>query len=176
MAQESTMKDIDVLVIGGGIAGTLAALKAKEAGASKIVIVDKGYTGNSGMAAFGAGHLWVYIPGEDNLEDQFRSTVRALGWLAQQDVIGDHFERVYGVVQDMENCGAEFEKTPDGKWERTLGRGKALGMRFHGPQMMESIARAVKKRGIELVRHTMVTDLLVNNGSVRRRSGSHCRS
>lgn len=173
MAEESRTKDIDVLVIGGGIAGTFAGMKAKEAGANKVVIVDKGYTGNSGMAAFGAGHLWVYIAGEDNLEDQFRSMVRGLGWLAQQDLIEDHFNRVYGIVQDMENCGAEFEKTPDGKWERTLGRGKALGMRFHGPQMMEAIARTVKKRGIEQVRNTMVTDLLVDNGRVCGAVGFH---
>ena len=38
----------DVLVIGGGPAGTWAAIKAREAGA-KVLLVDKGYCGTSGI-------------------------------------------------------------------------------------------------------------------------------
>ncbi len=38
----------DVLVVGGGIAGCFAAIKAKEAGAD-VILVDKGYVGKSGQ-------------------------------------------------------------------------------------------------------------------------------
>jgi succinate dehydrogenase/fumarate reductase flavoprotein subunit len=40
----------DVLVVGGGPAGTWAAIKAAEAGAD-VVLADKGYTGASGATA-----------------------------------------------------------------------------------------------------------------------------
>ncbi|MDT0483929.1 FAD-dependent oxidoreductase [Streptomyces doebereineriae] len=47
----------DVLVVGGGPAGTWAAIKAAQAGA-EVVLTDKGYTGASGAtAAVGTG-IW----------------------------------------------------------------------------------------------------------------------
>ena len=45
--QSELTLDTDVLVIGGGPAGTWAAVKAVAAGA-KVVLVDKGYCGASG--------------------------------------------------------------------------------------------------------------------------------
>ena len=49
--------DADVLVLGGGPAGTWAAVKAAEAGA-RVVLADKGYCGASGAtAAVGTGVL-----------------------------------------------------------------------------------------------------------------------
>ena len=40
----------DVLVVGGGPAGTWAAIKAAEAGVD-VILADKGYTGASGATA-----------------------------------------------------------------------------------------------------------------------------
>ncbi|MFC1969575.1 FAD-dependent oxidoreductase [Chloroflexota bacterium] len=173
---ESKISDIDVLVIGGGIAAVFAAIKAKEAGAQTVVMVDKGYTGTSGMTPFAAGFLFAYFPGEDDLDDQFRSMVRGLGWLAQQDVVMDHFERVYGIMQDMEDYGVEFEKTEDGKWKRTAGRGKVPGMHFAGPKLMEVMAKALRKKGIQQVHRTMVTDLLTRDGEVHGAVGFDVRT
>ena len=49
----------DVLIVGGGMAGAWAATSAAQAGA-KVVLVDKGYCGTSGVtAAAGPGHWWV---------------------------------------------------------------------------------------------------------------------
>lgn len=51
---ESESVDADVLVIGSGIAGLFAAVKAHDAGA-KVVMVSKGRLGTSGMTPFGKG-------------------------------------------------------------------------------------------------------------------------
>jgi succinate dehydrogenase/fumarate reductase flavoprotein subunit len=45
---DSLELDTDVLVIGGGLAGTWAAVAAARAGAS-AVLVDKGFRGTSGL-------------------------------------------------------------------------------------------------------------------------------
>ena len=56
MASEITI-ETDVLVVGGGIAGCFAAIKAKDKGLD-VVIVDKAYVAKSGgTAAAGAGAL-----------------------------------------------------------------------------------------------------------------------
>ena len=52
----------DVIIIGGGIAGCFAAVKAKETGAKDVLLIDKGYVGKSGCATFGAGSFKGYIP------------------------------------------------------------------------------------------------------------------
>lgn len=49
----------DVLVIGGGLAGTWAAVAAARKGA-KVVLAEKGFCGTSGVTATaGPGHWWV---------------------------------------------------------------------------------------------------------------------
>ncbi len=44
----------DVLVIGGGAAGAMAAIRAREAGAD-VLLVDKSVFGRSGCAALASG-------------------------------------------------------------------------------------------------------------------------
>ncbi|WP_455825730.1 FAD-dependent oxidoreductase [Pseudomonas graminis] len=49
----------DVLIVGGGLAGTWAAVAAAREGA-RVILVDKGYCGTSGVTATaGPGHWWV---------------------------------------------------------------------------------------------------------------------
>ena len=58
MSQEKVI-DTDVLVIGGGMAGCFAAIKAREQGVG-VLLVDKGYTGKSGQTPF-ASHFSVFM-------------------------------------------------------------------------------------------------------------------
>jgi alkanesulfonate monooxygenase len=59
MAAPPDAFETDVLVIGGGVAGTWAAVAAAREGA-RVVLADKGYCGASGVAATaGPGHWWV---------------------------------------------------------------------------------------------------------------------
>ena len=48
--------ECDVLVIGGGFAGLFAAIKAREAGAS-VILVDKGFVGKSGLSPFSSSFI-----------------------------------------------------------------------------------------------------------------------
>jgi succinate dehydrogenase/fumarate reductase flavoprotein subunit len=54
----------DVLVIGGGMAGASAAMKAREAGAD-VLLVDKAFFGRSGCSALASGVYPSYMPGDD---------------------------------------------------------------------------------------------------------------
>ena len=51
----------DFLVVGGGIAGLMAAIHAAKLG-SKVIVADKGNTKYSGAARSGNDHFWCYIP------------------------------------------------------------------------------------------------------------------
>ncbi|CUH67426.1 Fumarate reductase flavoprotein subunit [Thalassovita gelatinovora] len=70
----NTDYDTDVLVIGGGMAGLFAAVKAHDAGAATM-IVSKGRLGSSGLTPFGKG-FFVFDPEtETGTIDDFVDTV-----------------------------------------------------------------------------------------------------
>ncbi|KAF0812654.1 Fumarate reductase flavoprotein subunit [Andreprevotia sp. IGB-42] len=57
--RETLQLEADVLVLGGGLAGTWAAVAAARSGA-RVILADKGYCGTSGVTATaGPGHWWV---------------------------------------------------------------------------------------------------------------------
>jgi succinate dehydrogenase/fumarate reductase flavoprotein subunit len=53
--------EADVLCIGGGIAGLMAAIRAAELGV-KVVVAEKGNTLTSGAGGMGNDHFLCYLP------------------------------------------------------------------------------------------------------------------
>jgi len=74
--------DTDVLIIGGGLAGCMAAIKASEYGV-KVAIAEKSNTKSSGCAGTGIDHVWGYIP---PIHEQ-------MGWTID-DLVEDHCQGV----------------------------------------------------------------------------------
>src|SRR3989304_6602400 len=115
------VRDIDVLVIGGGIAATFAAIKAKEAGARRVLQVDKGTVGKTGNSCFAPGVVHVCFP-EDDSDDRLMRLTRAGGYLVQQDLIRDHLQDSYPILEDMRCYGVRLVMNPDGAYRRMAGR------------------------------------------------------
>lgn len=70
----NTDLETDVLVIGGGMAGLFAAVKAHDAGTSTM-IVSKGRLGSSGLTPFAKG-FFTYDPNAEKMSiDEFTNTV-----------------------------------------------------------------------------------------------------
>ncbi len=69
--------DADVLVIGGGPAGTWAAIGAAEQGA-RVVLADKGFCGTSGATAAAGTGVW-YVDPEPSLREAAMANREKLG-------------------------------------------------------------------------------------------------
>jgi succinate dehydrogenase/fumarate reductase flavoprotein subunit len=174
---EETIRDIDVLVIGGGLAGTFAAIKAREAGARKVVQVDKAYAGRSGCSACAAGVISSFFPEEDDRERMFSDMVIRAHYLCDQDRLQDHFDDFHARLKEMEGFGVEFERLPDGRLQRHPGRGVGKFVMFHGGlQMMGVMRKAALGAGVTIVDKTMVTGLLTRGGRVSGAVGFHIPS
>lgn len=165
--------DIDVLVIGGGIAATFAAIKAKEAGAGRVVQVDKGTVGKTGNSCFAAGVIHVHFPTEDNLDDRLRRLTRSLSFLAQQDLIRDHLQDSFPILEDMRRYGVRFVMNPDGTYRRMAGRGAYPVVLFYSTQLMDALRRKALEIGVEQVNRLYVTELLTRNGEAAGAVGFH---
>jgi succinate dehydrogenase/fumarate reductase flavoprotein subunit len=79
--KEARVIESDVCVIGGGMAGCFAAIKASEAGA-QVVLVDKGYVSSSGQTPY-ANSFLVY----DSAKHDFGT------WMNQINVGGDYLNK-----------------------------------------------------------------------------------
>ena len=59
--------EVDVLVVGGGIAGLMAAINAADQGVS-VIAAEKANTKRSGSGATGNDHFLCYIPSQHPCE------------------------------------------------------------------------------------------------------------
>jgi succinate dehydrogenase/fumarate reductase flavoprotein subunit len=143
----------DVLIVGGGLAATWAAVSAAEAGA-RVVLVDKGYCGASGVAATaGVGH-WV-VPPEYAARDQaMRVRARQGGLLTdrnwQERVLDETWQRLPKL--------AEWGY-PDAKDARNLPVMR-VGQAPHYLRFMRS---KVHKLGVKILDHSPALELLTDS-------------
>jgi succinate dehydrogenase/fumarate reductase flavoprotein subunit len=157
--------ETDILVIGGGMSGAMAAVKAKEGGTKNIILVSKGKLGKDSCATFAAGVFTCILP-EDDKEALFKTYAldEALGTgLYNEQWLKIFLAELYDRILDLEKWGLQWQKTPDGKFERRKMRGNLRAM-FEGPKLMEVMAKTVRRNGVNVMGHTMITDLLTEKG------------
>ena len=173
--QTHTIDGIDVLVIGGGIAATFAAIKAKQAGARRVVQVDKGTVGKTGNSCFAAGVIHVCFP-EDDLDDRVLRLTRAQGYLAQQELIRDHLQESHVILEELRQYGVRMVENTDGSFNRMAGRGAYPIVQFFSTQLMDSLRKYAQSIGIEQINRVYLSDLLSRNGEVTGAVGFHQHS
>lgn len=167
--------ETDVLVIGGGLAGCMAAIKAADFGV-KITIAEKANTLSSGCAGTGIDHVWGY----------YAPVHEAMGWTIE-DLIEDHSQIIarglidkgllhlvasesYNRVLDLEKFGVNFRykdsKVP-GKFRMvTQFHSVPTTFNFDGVDVKVKLTKEARKRGVTIINRVMVVDLLVAEGRV----------
>ncbi|MFE2017231.1 fumarate reductase/succinate dehydrogenase flavoprotein subunit [Streptomyces sp. NPDC059499] len=106
----------DVLVVGGGTAGTMAALTAAEHGAS-VVLLEKAHVRHSGALAMGMdGVNNAVIPGRAEPDDYVAEITRANDGIVDQSTVRRTAELGFPMVQRLESYGVKFEKDEHGEY------------------------------------------------------------
>ncbi len=168
--------ETDVLIIGGGLAGCMAAIHAAERGDLKVTLADKSNTMASGCAASGIDHLWAYIPPihekmgytlEDMAEDH---RVGIAFGLFRKDlfllVAGTMYERVLDLEKFGINFRYEDSKAP-GKF-RVVDQFHSVpaAFNFDGAPLKPILTQEAKKRGVQIINRLQMTDLVTNGGQI----------
>jgi succinate dehydrogenase/fumarate reductase flavoprotein subunit len=155
--------ETDVLVVGGGIAGLMAAIRAKEMGA-KVILVDKANTLRSGSAGTGCDHFRAYIPefhGPDMdpvVEEVLHSQV---GWTRPKEFVRTWMKRSFEIVQLWNSWGIPMKYK--GRWEfagHAIPGRPFTTMKYSGQNLKPILTREARKRGVEIINRVMVFDLL----------------
>ncbi|MGQ4359162.1 fumarate reductase/succinate dehydrogenase flavoprotein subunit [Streptomyces sp. SAS_272] len=106
----------DVLVIGGGTAGTMAALTAAERGAD-VLLLEKAHVRHSGALAMGMdGVNNAVIPGRAEPDDYVAEITRANDGIVDQSTVRQTATRGFAMVQRLESYGVKFEKDEHGEY------------------------------------------------------------
>lgn len=106
----------DVLVIGGGTAGTMAALTAAEQGA-RVLLLEKAHVRHSGALAMGMdGVNNAVIPGRAEPDDYVAEITRANDGIVDQSTVRQTATRGFDMVRRLESYGVKFEKDEHGEY------------------------------------------------------------
>ncbi|OBF26738.1 fumarate reductase/succinate dehydrogenase flavoprotein subunit [Mycobacterium sp. ACS1612] len=142
--------DCDVLVIGGGTAGTMAALTAAEHGA-RVLLLEKAHVRHSGALAMGMdGVNNAVIPGKARPEDYVAEITRANDGIVNQHTIYQTATRGFAMVQRLERYGVKFEKDEHGEYavRRVHRSGSYVLPMPEGKDVKKALYRVLRQRSM----------------------------
>ena len=105
----------DVVVIGAGCAGMRAAIEAHDAGANVAMLSKIHPVRSHSGAAEGGINAALGNASEDDPVKHAYDTVKGSDYLGDQDAIEVLCDEAPGDVYELENWGAVFSRTPDGR-------------------------------------------------------------
>ncbi len=135
--------DYDVLIIGAGGAGLRAAIEAKQRGL-KVGIITKSLLGKAHtvMAEGGMAAAMGNVSSEDNWKVHFRDTMRGGKFLNNNRMAELHAKESPDRVHELEQWGALFDRTKEGK----------ILQRDFGGHRYARLAHVGDRTGLELIR------------------------
>lgn len=154
-------RQTDVLIIGGGTAGCMAAVSLKEADPNlKVMIIEKGNIERSGCLASGMNAINAYLnPGET--PESFTRYVRydAMG-LIREDLVYSGAQELNRMVAKVEEWGLPVLKDETGRYQ---ARGR-WNIKINGESLKPLLATKVRGSGVEILNRVFASDFLINEG------------
>jgi len=157
--------EADVLCVGGGIVGLMAAIHASELGA-KVIVAEKANTLRSGAGAMGNDHFACYIPeahGPDveavltearntQMRGRLEDRVRARLW----------YEKTFDIIKLWDSWGIPMQYK--GHYEfaghRFPDRPNPTYLKYAGQMQKPILTRQALNRGVKIINRVMVFELL----------------
>ncbi|MEX1009682.1 MAG: fumarate reductase/succinate dehydrogenase flavoprotein subunit, partial [Acidimicrobiia bacterium] len=158
--------EFDVIVVGAGGAGLRAAIEASAKGARTALIckslLGKAHTvmAEGGIAA-ALGHVYP----EDNWQVHFRDTMRGGKFVNNYAMAQIHAQEATDRVLELEDWGALFDRTPDGRiLQRDFGGHKYARLAHVGDrtglEMIRTLQQHAVHQGIEVFMECTILRLL----------------
>src|ERR1700761_7893917 len=172
--------ETDVLVIGGGTAGCVAAIKAEEAlPAGTVVLLEKANVKRSGAIALGMdGVNNAVIPGHATPEQYVKEITMANDGIVNQAAVLAYAQESYPMVQELESWGVKFQKTISGDYDlkKVHHKGSYVLPMPEGYDMKKILTRVIRRTGVKTENRIMATRVLIDQGRAAGVTGINIRT
>ena len=172
--------EVDFLVVGGGTAGSMAAVKAKQKSPdSSVLVLEKANIRRSGAIAMGMdGVNTAVIPGNSTPEQYVREITIANDGILDQSAVHKTGLLGFDVIQELEEWGVKFQKDNEGKYDlKQVHRvGKYVLPMPEGKDLKKILSRQVKRNKIKVINRVMATSVLTQNDRAIGITGLDVRS
>ncbi len=164
---------LDILILGGGGAGLMAALHADASDPSlKIGVAVKGTLGQSGCTRMVQGGYNAVLDPGDSLDKHFADTIQGGGYINDQKLAWNLVSDAPKLIAELERRGCYFDRTADGRiyqkpfagqsFDRTVNRGDLTGI-----EIMSRLKDSVLATGVmPLDEHRALSLLTDGDGRV----------
>src|SRR5262252_7404652 len=146
----------DVLILGAGGAGLMAALHAKRADPElDVTIAVKGLLGKCGCTRMVQGGYNVALAPGDSVERHFMDTIEGGAWLPNQELAWQLVTGAVERVRELENeLGCFFDRNADGTLHQKAFAGQSFDRTVHkgdltGTEIINRLAEQVWSPGVE---------------------------
>ena len=162
--------DTDVLIVGGGAAGTMAAFECAEAGVP-VIQVTKGRA-TSGTTTVARGGFAAALGKDDSPERHLQDILRHGGELIDPELARVWVHDIVDVVHDFEAWGADFVRTADGALDLKMfpshSRPRAVHHHDTTGHMLTKVLSKRLRADARIDKHsiTAIVDLIKHDGRV----------
>lgn len=164
---ETRYIDVDILVVGGGTAGPLAAIKAKQkAPQLKVLLLDKANVKRAGAIAEGMDSVNnAIIPGHATPEQYVKEITIANDGIVNQAAINAYAVRSHDMIKELDGWGVKFEKDETGDYavKKVHHLGSYVLPMPEGYDVKKHLFKQIRKAGVEVSNRLVTTRLLVGD-------------
>ncbi len=167
MSECSIPPDVDVVVVGSGMAGLVTAILI-DSRRRVLVITKKGSADSN--TNFAQGGIAAAVGPEDSPEVHMADTLRAGSGLAHQDVVEGVAIEGPAAVRRLQEWGVGFSHGANGRWDLGREGGHTNRRIVHaldrtGEEIERSLLDCVKARSnISLIENVFVADVIIDKG------------
>ena len=178
-----TTVEADVLIIGSGLAGLLAAIKLLESGAHVVLVCKTGLAESN--SRYAQGGIAAAAPPSANVsktkdfvfsrntptESHLADTIKSGAGLVDEEIAKEIIGKGWLLIEELAHYGVIFDHAPDGAYSLAREGGHSAARVYHhqdvtGTWICNALITHLKSaKNLCVFEHTFVRDLLTQGGA-----------